>query len=160
MDITSSNGVRSVPASDFFQSTWTTDVRDNELVTAVSFPVRGGRSGFAIDEIARRHGDFAIAGVACAVNLDEEDRASRTAISLFGVASTPIRASSAEELLAGRRLHEIDRAELGAVATRDLEPPDDVHASRDYRRKVTAVLVERAVGRAWEEARARDAASA
>ena len=77
---------RCVAADDFFVGTWTTAVDAEELLASVRFPVWGSGCGFAIEEVARRHGDFALAGVACAIGPD------RAGLALFGVASTPVRA--------------------------------------------------------------------
>ena len=77
---------RRTPADDFFVGTWTTTVEPDELLVAARFPVWPARSGFAIEEVARRHGDFALAGVACAIS---EQHAG---LALFGVGSTPVRA--------------------------------------------------------------------
>jgi len=153
LEIAGRSGMRRVPARDFFVSTWMTAVEPDEVLAAVHFPERGERSGFAIDEVARRLGDFALAGAACAVELDGRARLSRAAIGLFGVASTPRRAASAEKALLGASARDLDLEAVGQAAIADMEPNDDVHASADYRRKVGAVLVGRVLGRALEEAR-------
>ena len=69
MEIDGPGGHREVAASDFFESTWTTALGDDELLTAIRFPVWSGRVGFAVEEIARRHGDFALVGAAVGVAL-------------------------------------------------------------------------------------------
>jgi carbon-monoxide dehydrogenase medium subunit len=66
------------------------------LLTAVHFPVWEGKCGFVVDEIARRSGDFALAGVVCAVELNDAGAVSRSAIGLFGMGATPVRAVEAE----------------------------------------------------------------
>src|SRR5262249_19113803 len=132
---------------------WTVDLRADEVLTAVRFPVWAGRSGFAVEEIARRHGDFAIAGVACAVTVGHGDVVTRAAVALFGVAPTPVRTVRMEAELVSQEAHRVDCGALGAVAADALHPLDDVHASGAYRRAVAATLVERALSRAIEEAR-------
>jgi carbon-monoxide dehydrogenase medium subunit len=101
--------------------------------------------------VARRHGDFAVVGAAAAVQLDG-DRVSKAALALFGVGSTAIRATSAEEALVaagvGARFDDI-----GRLAAEGLDPPDDVHATGAYRREVAAVVAQRVLTRAIEEAR-------
>jgi carbon-monoxide dehydrogenase medium subunit len=135
---------RRVSADDFFVGTWETVAGPDELLVAARFPVWPARSGFAIDEVARRHGDFALAGVACAVSAD------RVGIALFGVGSTPVRARAAEEaLLAGAT-----PADVAEAAVAGLEPPADVHASSSTRVRIARHLVERAVARAREDLRA------
>lgn len=135
---------RRVGAADFFVGTWTTAAEPDEFLVAAHFPVWPQRSGFAVEEIARRHGDFALAGVACALS------EGRAGIALFGVGSTPVRAHAAEAaLLAGAT-----PAEVAEAASREIDPPADVHASTLTRARIARHLVERAVTRAQEDLRA------
>ena len=154
MHVLSRQGTRSIAARDFFAGVWTTTMADDELLLGVSFPEWGARSGFAVDEVARRHGDFAVAGATVGVELDGGDRITRCAIGLLGVGSVPERAGRAEHEALGRRVDEIDTAELGRLAVADLESvPDDLHGTETYRRRVGAVMVARAWAAASEEAR-------
>lgn len=149
MEVTSSRGTRDVRAEDFFKGTWATALAPDELLAAVRFSVWEGRCGFAVEELARRHGDFALVGVVCAVSLDEAGAVAKAALGLFGVGSTPIRGKEAERaLLAGAC--SLDAAN---AAMAEVEPSDDLHASGSYRRRVTGVLVRRAIDRALEEAK-------
>jgi carbon-monoxide dehydrogenase medium subunit len=135
---------RRVAADDFFLGTWTTAAEPDELLVAAHFPVWPARSGFAIEEVARRHGDFALAGVACAV------ADGRAGVALFGVGSTPVRARAAEEAL----VTGASPADVAAAAVAELDPPADVHASAATRVRIARHLVERAVVRAQEVFRA------
>jgi carbon-monoxide dehydrogenase medium subunit len=142
-------GTRVVPAAEFFTGLWSTALEPDELLTGVSFPVWSGRCGFAVEELARRHGDFAIAGAAVAVSLASDDRVERCAISLIGLGSTPMRASAAEAAVG-----QVDPAEVGHLAVANLDGvPSDLHGSSEYRKRVGAVMVERALTSALEEAR-------
>jgi carbon-monoxide dehydrogenase medium subunit len=153
LDVLGPAGARSVAASDFFQGTWTTDLADDELLTAVRFPVWSGRCGFAVEELARRHGDFAIAGAAVAVEVGEDDRVRRCGIGLFGLGSTAERAAAAESALVGTAVAEVDADEVGRLATSTLDAvPTDLHGSAAYRRRVGAAMVARAWRTAAEEA--------
>ena len=145
-------GVRVIPARDFFVSTWTTALDSAEVLTAVRFPVRTERGGWAIEEFARRAGDFAVTGAACALALGEDGRVERAGIALFGMGSTPLRATEAERALVGSTAGTADTAEIGRLATAGTDPPDDLHGSAAYRRKVGAHMTGRAVARALEEA--------
>ena len=117
----------------------------DELLVGVSFPIWGGRSGFAVEEFARRHGDFAIAGAAIGVELDGDDRIRRCAIGLIGLGSTPERATAAEAELAGRPVAEVEPEEVGRLAMADLASvPSDLHGSAEYRKRVGAAMVARA----------------
>jgi aerobic carbon-monoxide dehydrogenase medium subunit len=149
MEAVSSKGVRQIPAVEFFTGLWETSLRSGEILTAVRFPVWGGRSGFAIEEFARRHGDFAIAGAAVAVELDGDDRVSRCGIGLLGLGSTPLRGSAAEQAVVGRPLGEITADEVGKLAIDALDDiPADLQGSAAYRAKVGATMV----ARAWKSA--------
>ncbi len=97
IEATSSRGRRDISAADFFTGLWETSLAPDEILTAVRFPVWGGRCGFAVEEFARRHGDFAIAGATVAVELDDENRVARCGIGLLGLGSTPLRGSAAED---------------------------------------------------------------
>jgi carbon-monoxide dehydrogenase medium subunit len=144
-------GTRQIAAVDFFQGTWQTALADDEILVAVRFPVWGGSSGFAVDEVARRHGDFALCGAVCGVTVDG-DNVTKAAIALFGVAATPVRATAAEQaLIAGGA--GTDLAAIGREAAASLSPSGDIHASGDYRKQVAAVVVRRALTTAIEEAR-------
>jgi carbon-monoxide dehydrogenase medium subunit len=153
LQVATPSGPRAVPAAGFFVGNWTTVLEPDELLTAISFPVWEGRCGSAVEEVARRHGDFALTGTACAVCLDAGDRIERCAIALFGMGSTPVRAPAAEAALIGHAGDDAELKEAAQLAVQDLDPPDDVHASARYRRSVGAHVVRRGLTRALEEAR-------
>jgi len=152
--VAAADRTRVIPAGEFFAGNWTTVLEPDELLTAIRFPVWEGRSGFAVEEVARRHGDFALAGAACGVTLRGDGTIERAAIALFGMGSTPLRAPAAEAALLGRRGTPAELAEVGQLAVQDLEPPDDVHASSRYRRAVGAHVVALALSAAVREASA------
>jgi carbon-monoxide dehydrogenase medium subunit len=151
MEAAGPDGTRDIAATEFFESMWSTALAEDEILAAVRFPVWGAGSGFAVEEVARRHGDFAICGTACAVTVEGE-RITRAAISLFGVDSTPVRATAAEAALVAAGVG-ADLAEIARHASEPLDPSDDIHASGAYRRQVAGVVVRRALAKAIEEAR-------
>ena len=154
MEVVSAKGRRTIAARDFFDGLWSTAMAPDELLVGVSFPVWSGRSGFAVEEFARRHGDFAIAGAAIGVELDGGDRIRRCAIGLVGLGSTPERATAVEADLAGRPAAEVAPAEIGRRAMVDLASvPSDLHGSAPFRKRVGAAMVERAWTRALSEVR-------
>jgi carbon-monoxide dehydrogenase medium subunit len=102
--------------------------------------------------VARRSGDFALAGAACGVALARDATIERAAIALFGMGNTPLRAPTAEAAARGRAGSQPELQELGRLAVEGLEPPDDVHASSRYRRAVGAHVVALALGAAVREA--------
>jgi carbon-monoxide dehydrogenase medium subunit len=143
---------RTIPARDFFRATWTTALEADEILAEIRYPVWSGRCGFALEEFARRHGDFAIAGVACGVELGPEGAVTRAAIALFGMGPTPVRAGGAEAALAGGAPGELDLRAIARAAVEESDPPDDIHGTPSFRRRVAAHLIERALKRAIEEA--------
>ena len=153
LEVAGANGTRRVPAADFFLGTWTTSIGEDEILSAVHFPVWQGRTGFAVEEIARRSGDFALAGVVAGVELNDAGAVTRSAISFLGMAPTPVRARAAEQALNGSSPTGPDLTEIARLAVSDTEPTADVHASAEYRQHVGAHLVERALDRALGAAR-------
>jgi aerobic carbon-monoxide dehydrogenase medium subunit len=136
-------GRREIAAADFFRGVYTTALEPGELVTEVVFPAAAGwRSGF--QEVARRHGDFALAGLAARARV-EGGAIAEARLVFFGVGGAPVRARAAEAALAGRRPDTgvIDTAR-GALAD-ELDPPGDVHGSPALRRHLAGVLLARVV---------------
>ncbi len=137
---------REVGAADFFVDTWTTALADDELLIAVRFPIWPGDVRVAVYEVARRSGDFALAGaVVQAAFVD--DRIERFAHALFGVDATPHRSADAEAaaIAAGSIASNPTFDEARAIAIRDLEPNDDIHATSDQRRHLAGVAFRRAI---------------
>jgi carbon-monoxide dehydrogenase medium subunit len=147
------SGAREIPASDFFTGTWSTALADDEVLVATRFPVWEGRVGFGFGEVARRSGDFALVGVAAAVELSDDDRITRSAVGLFGVSSMPVRATSTEAAITGQpaAADTVKGAALAGAA--ELHTVADVHATASYRTRVAAHLMETALDAAIEEAR-------
>ena len=153
LEIAAKSGSRRVPASEFFLGTWTTSVGEDEILAAVHFPVWEGSSGFAVEELARRSGDFALTGVVAAVEVDGSGAVSRAGLAFLGMGPTPMRAAQAEQALVGTAPSTADLEEIGRLAVADTDPTADVHASAEYRLHVGAHLVERALDRALGAAR-------
>src|SRR5262249_40946979 len=91
LEVVGPAGSRRIPAANFFKSTWTTAMEPDEVLVAAHFPVWSGSCGWAVDEVARRTGDFAMCGTTCGIQLDGQ-RVSRVVLALFGVDSVPLRA--------------------------------------------------------------------
>ena len=147
---------RTVPAQGFYTGILTTALTPDELLTEIQIPPRVARTGTAFMELARRHGDFALVGVAVEVVLNRGGDCSSARIVLLSVGDGPVLATTAMAALVGNALIASrieDAARVAAEA--DIAPPDDIHASSAYRRHLTRVLVRRAVTRAAERARAK-----
>jgi carbon-monoxide dehydrogenase medium subunit len=153
VEVASVRGRRRIDAGELLESAYTTTLEPEELLLSVRVPIWGGRSGFAVHEIARRTGDFALVGGAAAVTLDDVDAVARANVVLFGVADRAIRLRSLEEAIAGQRVDQLDLTELAREATAELRPPTDVQASGAYRHRVAAPLTERLLRTAFERAR-------
>lgn len=154
MEAVSPRGARDIPASEFFTGLWENSMATEEMLTAVRFPVWGARSGFAVEEFARRHGDFAIAGAVVAVELDDAARVSRCGVGLLGLGSTPLRGSAAEEAIVGRPVDDITADEIGHLAVGGLDAiPADLQGNAAYRARVGITMVARAWKSATAEAR-------
>jgi aerobic carbon-monoxide dehydrogenase medium subunit len=154
LDTVSPRGARSIPAASFFTGLWSTALEPDELLTGVRVPVWPGRCGFAAQEFARRHGDFAIAGATVAVELDGDDRVRRCAIGLVGLGSTPKRATVAEAAAVGQTVADVPTDELGQQSVAGLDDvPSDLQGSASFRTRVGAAMVSRAWTAAIEEAR-------
>lgn len=146
-------GSREIPAEPFFVSQLQTALTPNELLTEAWFPGTPPRSGAAFVEVSRRHGDFALVGVAAQLTLHENGTIAAAHLALLGVAATPMRAKAAEALLLDKQP---DEALFTAAAERvmtDLDPDADIHASAEYRRSVAGVLISRALQTACDRAR-------
>jgi carbon-monoxide dehydrogenase medium subunit len=153
LEVASASGRAEIPATRFFEGTWQTSIQPDQVLVAAHFPVWNGRCGFACDEVARRAGDFALAGAVAAVGLDDAGRVDRAGIGLFGLGATPVRATAAEHALVGTAPPEQEALrEIGELAVRDVDPVDDVHATAAYRRHVGAQLVARTLATAVREA--------
>lgn len=154
LTLRSTTGDRVVAAADFFLGLYTTALAPGELLTEVGIPPMAARSGWAIDEVARRHGDYALAGVAAVVSLDEAGRVAGARVALISVHDRPVLAAHAMRVLIGETpsASAIDAA-ADAAAARDADPSSDIHATAAYRRHLVSVLTRRAlakaVARAW-----------
>ena len=150
---TSATGERSIPAGEFFKGMLETALAPGELLVEIAVPQLPARSGTAFLEMARRHGDYALVGVAVVVTLDPRGRCKEAKLSLLSVGDGPVLATEAGRVLAGQSpSEELLRAAGDAAAARDVDPPSDIHASAAYRRQLVAVLTRRALARAFERA--------
>jgi CO/xanthine dehydrogenase FAD-binding subunit len=149
--VTGSRGAREIAANAFFLGLLTTALDADEILTAIEVPAQPPGWGFV--EIARRPGDFALAGVAAVVRvgrpltLPSPPRGGEGEMRLvgFGVGDRPLRLSRAERVGAGAQLDAATAARAGAAAGPDCDPPSDVHGSAEYRRHLATVLTERAL---------------
>lgn len=149
------NGARVVPAGDFFLGPLTTALAPEELLTAIRFPIISGDVGGAQIKLARRHDDYSVVSVVALVRLDETGNTDDVRIALGHAAPTPVRAPSVEAVLRGQQVTDDLIQQAVSRVGNDIDPASDLHASSDYRKKVTPVLVERTLRLAYHRAKPR-----
>jgi carbon-monoxide dehydrogenase medium subunit len=145
------SGMRVIPAADWFEGYLTTSRRPDELLVQVRFPAAGRGTGISFQEVARRHGDFAVVGLAVSLTLSD-GAIGDARLAFAGVSDVPVRAFGAEDLLVGERPSDELLDAAARRATEDIDPPADLHGSSDYRRRVAAVLVRRGLRAAADNA--------
>jgi CO/xanthine dehydrogenase FAD-binding subunit len=150
MKIKSNKSEREVAASEFFLDLLTTSLEAEEMLVEIAFPVPSPRSGSCFLEMARRRGDFALAGVAAIVSLDEAGQCADVRLALCGVGDTPVDASAAAASLIGQRCTSETIEAVAAEVREAINPPGSVHASADYQRHIAGVLTRRAITSAHE----------
>ena len=144
----SSRGERVIAIDDFFLGPFTTSLQTDELLTEVRLRSIPTQTGWAFEEVARRSGDFAMVAVAVALRLDDAGRVTSARLAYASMGPTPLRAPSGERALIGQEPTSESFANAARLAMADLEPADDLHATRAYRLDVGMALTERALARA------------
>lgn len=148
------SGTRTLPAAAFFAGPMMTNLRPDECLEEIHWPVwRERKTGSAFTEISRRHGDFAIAAAAAQIAVDDGGRCTRVAFGVGGAAPMPVVFPELARHLVGDTL---DKAKARAVtqeAVAALEPESDIHASAAYRRHLAGVLMTRVLLEAYDAAR-------
>jgi carbon-monoxide dehydrogenase medium subunit len=155
--VQSKRGARTLDMSEFPAFYMTPAIEPDEIVTAVEFAPWPKGHGFAFVEFARRHGDFAIVGVAVLLELSAEGSVNRASITLGGVGPAPVRCAEAEQIVTGSdgsdsAIHE------SAATCGEIDAMDDVHITAVYRRHLAEILVRRALRKAYVRAKGEMAA--
>ena len=143
-----SNGMRAIPADQFFLSYFTTALKPDELLTELQLPTVPSGTGAAFIEISRRRGDLALVSAAAEVTLSAGGICQRAALALGGVGATPYAAGDEARLLVGEAPNKRVFEEIGRRVAARISPDSDLHASAQYRKDVSAVLVCRALATA------------
>jgi aerobic carbon-monoxide dehydrogenase medium subunit len=136
-------GERELSAGALFETYLTTTLEPDELLTEIRLPVMRDGAGWAFEEFARRHGDFAIVGVAAAAW--REDGRWRARLAIAGAGPVPVRLHGAEEIIARDGVGAAAVETAAARAAELVRPDSDLHASADYRRNLARVLTGRAL---------------
>lgn len=149
----SQGGERWVTAKDFFVGLFTTLLEPDQLLVEIAIPPLPARTGWAMEEVARRPHDFALVGVAAVVTLDDRDICQQARVVFLSVGDGPVEARQAADVLAGQEMtSETMRAAAETAARADIDPSSDIHASADFRRHLSGVLARRALERAYQRA--------
>ncbi|MCM8750127.1 xanthine dehydrogenase family protein subunit M [Thermomicrobiaceae bacterium CFH 74404] len=147
----SRSSTRVLDPADFFLGVLASAATPEELVTEIWLPAVPERTGQVWLEVARRHGDYALVGLGASVTLDGDGTISEARLALIGVGPVPVRARRAEERLRGEWPATSLFREAGRLVSAEIQPETDVHATSEYRRRVAAVLTERALAEATRQ---------
>ena len=151
ISLRTSNGERTIAASEFYSGPMSTERAPDECLMAVSFPLSTG-AGTGFHEVSERHGDFAIVSAAAEINLDAGGKCASAAIGIGGAHPHPVKALKAEAILVGEAPSDALIEAAAEAATDGIEAMDDVHATGAYRMRVARVLAARAISDALAEA--------
>ncbi len=147
MTIASTDGARTVAAADFFEGFFSTALAPHELLSHVHFPAANATTGTAVVEVSRRHGDYAMCGLACSIDAGG-GTISSAALAFFGVAGTAVRVADAEASLIGKPPTADAFAAAADIVKATLDPSDDIHATAAYRKHIAATLTRRGLAEA------------
>jgi CO/xanthine dehydrogenase FAD-binding subunit len=145
----STGGTRVISADELFVGPLETTLRHDEIATEAFFPALGSDAGVAFDEVSRRHGDYALCGVAAHVRADDSGAVTSVHAGYLSVCEVPTVVDLSEAFADGT-VTERSLEAAADVATGSLDPDTDIHASADYRRQLVRVLTGRVVRRAYE----------
>jgi carbon-monoxide dehydrogenase medium subunit len=152
--VRSRSGERVIPVAEWFEGYLATARRPDEILVEVRFPAAGPGTGATFLEVARRHGDFAMVGVAASLTL-AGGAVTDARLAFSGIADVPVRAAEAEAFLLGQEPSADLFEEAARRATAGIDPPADLHGSAEYRKKVAATLVRRGLRAAADNAHER-----
>lgn len=153
LKLQSATGERWLPARDFYAGLFATDIGDEELLVEIALPPLAARTGTAFTEMARRHGDYALSGVAAVVAVDESGVCTAARLVYLNAGEVPMVAEKAAQMLVGERPSEELWLETAVSASQnEIDPLSDIHATADYKRHLAKVLTVRALKQAFARA--------
>jgi carbon-monoxide dehydrogenase medium subunit len=135
-------GERIIAASELFRDAMTTALAADEILVEIRLPTAMAKAGCAIEEFARRKGDFAIAAIAAVI---ERKNGVTVRLATAGISACPQRLRAAEQILEQQGLGDAAITQAAEAAAKTVEPLADRNASAAYRRQLTQVLTERAI---------------
>lgn len=153
IEATGPNGKRTIPIDEFFFGFYMTALAQDEILTEVRIPIPGSRTGSAYHKLERKVGDYATAGVAVQITLDENDVCKYIGIGLTNVNPTPMRAERSEATLLGKKVTDALIKEAARYASEDCNPSPDLRGDEDYKRAMVQVLTTRMLHKAIDRAK-------
>lgn len=148
-----SDGKRSIPIDEFFHGFYMTALEPSDVLVEIQLPKAGKGSGGAYHKVERKVGDYATAGVAVYLELDDKGVCQEVGIGLTNVSAVPMRLERAEELLRGQKITEDLIARAGVIASEDSEPTSDLRGSEAYKRSLLNTITKKMLNKALERAR-------
>lgn len=145
---TGPHGQREIAVADFFPGLFTTALEPEEILTEIKIPLPPPRSGGAYLKLERKVGDYATAGVAVQISLDDAGACTRAGVGLTNVGMTPIKAKQTEAFLNGKQLDDATIKQAAELAASESQPMDDIRGSAEYKRDLVRVLTARALNAA------------
>ena len=139
------NGTREINIDDFFPDFFTTALKSDEILTEIRIPIPNSKNGGSYQKIERKVGDYAAAAVACQISVDNSGSIETIGIGLTNVGQTPIRSTSAEDILRGKIPSNELINEAGQLAANDSDPSTDLRGSAEYKKFLLCELTQRAI---------------
>ena len=147
------DGTKSIPIDDFFHGFYMTALEPSDILTEIQIPKAKKGSGGAYHKVERKVGDYATAGVAVHVELDDNGVCQQIGIGLTNVSAVPMRLARGEEVLRGQKVTDELIAQVGQIASEDCEPESDLRGSEAYKRSIVNTITKRMLNKALERAR-------
>lgn len=146
------DGERSIPVDEFFHGFYMTALEPGDILTEIQIPKAKKNSGGAYHKVERKVGDYATAGVAVHVELDDDGICREIGIGLTNLSPMPMRLERGEELLRGKKITDDLIEQAGTIASEDCEPDSDLRGSEAYKRSIVKTITKRMLNKALERA--------
>ena len=147
------DGTKSIPIDDFFHGFYMTALEPGDILTEIQIPKTKKNSGGAYHKVERKVGDYATAGVAVHIELDDDGVCQEIGIGLTNVSAVPMRLERGEEILRGKKITDELIEQVGVIAGEDAEPESDLRGSEAYKRSIVNTITKRMLNKALERAR-------
>jgi carbon-monoxide dehydrogenase medium subunit len=147
------DGTKSIPIDDFFHGFYMTALEPGDILTEIQIPKTKKNSGGAYHKVERKVGDYATAGVAVHLELDDDGVCQEIGIGLTNVSAVPMRLERGEKILRGKKITDELIEQVGVIAGEDAEPESDLRGSEAYKRSIVNTITKRMLNKALERAR-------